>query len=319
MAFVEKMALNLADLPLAAASFTIRGLHESVAYFGTVDRTYAVQNAGIALSPISLALDQPLDFRASLSREDTARVQNGILTLGRLVIDLRTARTVDLSLSPTRDPNTIRARIPECLGLVRAVLADTLATRTAAAETGFGDLLLPFRSLRPLTRPASPAGQMDVRGAFVSRLNALLEPGAPEAAAPAIASLTGLGPGLTPSGDDFLIGLLSALWFFKGIRPAESLLQALRPEIRLRLGGTTPVSAAFLGEAAEGRFGERICGFWTGIGQGSWDQALQDLTAVARTGHSSGTDTLGGMIFGLVLLRDPAIHDDPGSPDHPGN
>lgn len=305
MAFVEKMALNLADLPLAAGSFTIRSLHEAVAYFGTADRTYAVQHAGIALSPISLALDQPVDFRASLSREDTASVQNGILTLGRLVIDLRTARTVDLSLYPSRDPRTIRARIPECLGLVHTVLADTLATRTAAAETGFGDLLLMYRSRTPLNRPTASAGQPDARGVFVSRLNAFLEPGALEAVAPNIASLTGLGPGLTPSGDDFLIGLLSVLWFFKGIRPAESLLQALRPEIRRRLGGTTPVSAAFLGEAAEGRFGERICSLWAGIDEESWDQARQDLNAVARTGHSSGTDTLGGMIFGLVLLREP--------------
>jgi hypothetical protein len=103
-------------------------------------------------------------------------------------------------------------------------------------------------------------------------------------------SLIGLGPGLTPSGDDYLGGVLVALRQFDRKPQAQSLWRWLRP----RLGRTSDISAAHLEAAAAGEGHEALhrCIEALCLLAPDWKAALDALGAV---GHCSGWDSLAGV------------------------
>jgi hypothetical protein len=108
--------------------------------------------------------------------------------------------------------------------------------------------------------------------------------------------LIGLGPGLTPSGDDYLGGMLVALRLCARASQAQSLWRWLEP----RLGGrTSAISAAHLAAAAEGEAHEALheCLATLLGGERPWESVLQALDGV---GHCSGWDALAGA---LAVLR----------------
>lgn len=114
-------------------------------------------------------------------------------------------------------------------------------------------------------------------------------------AARQLSSLVGLGEGLTPSGDDFLCGLLAAC-SLTASPVAYSLGQALRSLLPSVLDKTNLVSAGFLRCAVEGLFSRPVLA----LAQGA---CLSDAQAAfASIGHSSGADTLSGMIFLFSVL-----------------
>lgn len=115
--------------------------------------------------------------------------------------------------------------------------------------------------------------------------------------------LVGLGEGLTPSGDDLLIGLL-AVTHFGSVALDQGLVsrvQLLATAIAARAPrATTAVSAHYLRQAAQGAFSERAEAAATALLSGL--SSPDPLTQLLTSGHSSGTDTLIGMVFGLKLF-----------------
>jgi hypothetical protein len=104
--------------------------------------------------------------------------------------------------------------------------------------------------------------------------------------------LLGLGPGLTPSGDDYLGGLLVALRACGRSRQAESLWRWMRPRLP---GRTNAISAAHLEAAAQGEAHEALhqalaCLFGA---VEDWEDALDAIDSV---GHCSGWDGLAGAL-----------------------
>jgi hypothetical protein len=95
--------------------------------------------------------------------------------------------------------------------------------------------------------------------------------------------LIGLGPGLTPSGDDYLGGMLLALQRLERAPQARSLWRWLEP----RLVRTSGISAAHLAAAAEGEGHEALHAILAG------ELALEMLDAI---GDTSGWDSLAGMV-----------------------
>ena len=103
--------------------------------------------------------------------------------------------------------------------------------------------------------------------------------------------LVGLGPGLTPSGDDYLGGMLVALRACGRAAQADSLWRWLKPRLS---GRTSAISAAHLAAAAAGEAHEALHEclevLFSGT-QASWDEPLARLD---RVGHCSGWDGLAG-------------------------
>jgi hypothetical protein len=104
------------------------------------------------------------------------------------------------------------------------------------------------------------------------------------------AMLIGLGPGLTPSGDDYLGGMLVALRAFGRVSRADSLWRWLEPRLP-RL--TSPISGAHLAAAAAGEAHEALHLCLAALFAG--DRRLDDAMArLGRVGHCSGWDALAG-------------------------
>lgn len=103
--------------------------------------------------------------------------------------------------------------------------------------------------------------------------------------------LIGLGPGLTPSGDDYLGGVLIALHAFGRKTQAHGLWRWLSP----RLPRTSAISGAHLAAAAAGEGHEALhrCLLALVAVEPDWPSALAALDAV---GHCSGWDSLAGAV-----------------------
>ncbi len=116
------------------------------------------------------------------------------------------------------------------------------------------------------------------------------------------AGLIGLGPGLTPSGDDFLVGLLAAL-HCSPQSAHRAMFGCLGDVVTERaLKGTNAISATALKNAAAGRFPETVLMLLAEICADN-PQRLNDRAAkVLAIGSSSGTDMLYGITAGLRLV-----------------
>ena len=112
------------------------------------------------------------------------------------------------------------------------------------------------------------------------------------ASAEAVGGLLGLGPGLTPSGDDFLVGALALLDAI-GERGAHA---ALARAVIAALGSTSPLSACFLRAAAAAHVGEAL---HRAVSSTIADNAGAAIEAIENVGHSSGWDMMAGITTAL--------------------
>lgn len=112
-------------------------------------------------------------------------------------------------------------------------------------------------------------------------------------------ALVGLGGGLTPAGDDFLVGLLAAL---RAGGDSVSLL-ALIEKLQERLQGTPMLSRAFLQRAMAGEFSEPVLALLTALPQGSQKMITETVSRLCFIGHTSGCDLLGGLLYGFQAIK----------------
>lgn len=114
--------------------------------------------------------------------------------------------------------------------------------------------------------------------------------------------LIGRGPGLTPAGDDFLMGWLYALWAKdegrgtgdegRGTLPSP---QSLVPTPHSR---TTTLSAAYLQAASQGEAAETWHNLVAALTQPSSEERLTAAAqAILAIGHTSGADALAGFVW----------------------
>ena len=120
-----------------------------------------------------------------------------------------------------------------------------------------------------------------------------------DAIAEAAAHLVGLGPGLTPAGDDFLTGYLAALWSRAGFgAKQEAGLTALAAVLAPLFARTNAISRQMLDDAAHGRFAQALVDVTLALsGAGNINAAAARALA---SGHSSGADALCGLLFGCA-------------------
>ena len=224
---------------------------------------------------------------------------------GRLVVDLRAAS----AWSPRLARGTLRARH---LDQVTQHLATALAR--APATGGFAPLLgllahgvaWPIDGLPRTCATAYPAIKRLLAGARAGNLHVALD---------GARGLIGLGEGLTPSGDDLLVG------FSAGLRAVASPLDPglARACAQLASGRTTRVAEVFLAHAARGEYSARIHRLVHVLSVGSARvpsavgvvraasaeataggavSLADELSLALRWGASSGADTLLGVLLG---------------------
>ena len=113
--------------------------------------------------------------------------------------------------------------------------------------------------------------------------------------------LIGRGPGLTPSGDDFIVGFLAGLWAQACHDPKRTrFIKALSELLGKYLFKTTDISQAYLSAACQGEISESLsnlaCVIARGANAATLKAALEQALAV---GHTSGADGVSGLLAGL--------------------
>lgn len=203
---------------------------------------------------------------------------------------------IHLSDAPTWTPPAP----PPCnrVSLMRGLtcLDASAMTRVAGDKQGLLSLVYPAAGYADrLAHAADPT---------VRALRAWLRQALPAAtvmAPPALDSLVGLGPGLTPSGDDFIGGVLATLYQL-GYQPvAERLYETAAP---LAAQSGNPISAAYLAAAARGAANADIHRGLHAVLNGDMDEIGEALRAIGGIGHTSGFDTFAGVIVTLRCVAE---------------
>ncbi len=181
-------------------------------------------------------------------------------------------------------PVPLRARAGRGALCLRLASLERASARHAARE-GLGGVIAGANS--PLIDRARPA--LNAIDAWLAQRGAPIPPAA--------GSLIGLGPGLTPSGDDFLAGVMIGVRAAGDRTAAAALWKWLEPQAAAL---TSAISGAHLAAAARGEAHEALHGCVEALFGADapragprWGQLLARLDAV---GHCSGRDGLAGVV-----------------------
>ncbi|HEV8673813.1 MAG TPA: DUF2877 domain-containing protein [Methylomirabilota bacterium] len=188
---------------------------------------------------------------------------------------------------------------------VRAVAAETAACAPADGLARVISTLAPAGAAPP-DAARSPLDQL--AGPAVTALAGWLrsvrdQAGPPTPGPPSeLESLIGLGPGLTPSGDDLLGGAMIALRAFGRPDAAERLADRLLPRARSR---THRISLAHLASAADGEGMAALHALLAALCEPDLPQLHACLDALAAVGHTSGWDALAGASVVAAVMSSP--------------
>lgn len=130
-----------------------------------------------------------------------------------------------------------------------------------------------------------------------------------EEACAAIGPLIGLGPGLTPAGDDFLVGYLAGLWSTASFDTARlRFLTSLGVWLSRAASETNVISRAHIQSAVRGHASEPIARLAERLDRADTiDCVRAEAQAALQVGHSSGTDGVTGLLFGCAAWTRPSL------------
>lgn len=250
------------------------------------DDWICIGHADIGSGPLNVPCraDSLPDWRALAPPGGDARVAGGSLLLGERVQVVLAGAPV---WQPPRRPRWTDATLARGLaGLARRSPSDL-------PTDGLAGLLQPGPRVQgPVARAALPA--LAQLHAWIARPG-----GGPSAAAHVARPLVGLGPGLTPSGDDFLAGCLVALRLAGDHARADELWAAVTAHAH---GGTHAISHAHLRAAARGRTGEDLHRVLDAVLEGDMSALDRAMDRLAWQRNHSPWDFLAGSCAVLRAL-----------------
>ncbi len=294
----ERLAAQ-ADPGAAVMGVTSRGVFLRLADGGVVFLSSEAYGG-----PLTLNLGAGAGRLAGLEARAVGRVSMGEIEFPGSAVVLRIANNVGVWEAPDR-PGLVLP-VGAWAGRWRAVARQALALRPVGQAGG----LLP--AALAVSGPAAPGQAARLEGApgphlaWEGRLaglqaacQAAWRARQPLALGEALGAFMGLGPGLTPSGDDLIAGFLLALARWGDlICPGLALDDLARPLLARASGAASALSAGLLACAARGQADERLILGLDGLLVGAPDAPVC-AAALAGWGHTSGLDALVGM--GIAL------------------
>lgn len=233
-----------------------------------------------------------VDGLVTIAAEDAGGLPNGILLPG--AIDYR-AHGLQQDMIASLDRAAVR--VPAAGFVIRISSARPWSARLPVADgrrwaTRTADAHALLRSAVRL----APAGLLAIPVAreLLADVGRAIARGDDEGAALAARSLVGMGPGLTPSGDDALVGVEAALHALG--HPSAGFLAAALADVDER---TTAVSAVLLSHASRGEFTERIHRLLGALLVGRAQALPAAVRRAVAWGATSGADGVSGVLTGL--------------------
>ncbi|HID53079.1 MAG TPA: DUF2877 domain-containing protein [Anaerolineae bacterium] len=226
----------------------------------------------IGAGPFALVLPLARPFSTIFSLQDKVDINDNILRVGLFEIDITDA--------------AFWQPIPDWQRLRR----NTAVWRTWLPQ--LQDMTASYRRRQGIDVPSGLSARLEAGAALF--LRGLVEEDTAVCCA-GVQKLAGLGQGLTPAGDDFLLGAMYGLRVRERVEAARFWNELI---VDTAVPRTTALSAAWLRAAAQG---EAVTA-WHEFCRHSavadrWGTAVQ---RILRTGHSSGVDALTGFTAVLV-------------------
>lgn len=166
------------------------------------------------------------------------------------------------------------------------------ATWTTATEGLNARLTLSAGRIRAVAWTEAGAMAADVLGALWS--------GQPDLLHQRLARTVGRGPGLTPSGDDVIVGILAALTLSPELRDGPRLARKLARALAPHLGTTTEISRHLLVQAGQGRFARPLHELGMALHAPAPERDLFNaIDRALAVGGTSGADTCMGLICAM--------------------
>jgi hypothetical protein len=274
------------DLLATDATWTVHSVFERALNVSTPDRALlgvVLAEGGNGPAVVLLQPSPGLPRLDGLVEPGTAaRVSARTLTIGD-------ALAIDLAPAMLWSPPPIRLTLP-----IEEVAQRIVHVRARAAS------LAPNEGFGPLLND-SATGRPDIvllrASALIDNLSTTIRARRWDQVAASARALSGLGSGLTPSGDDVLAGLALGIRAGLGTLP-EPLADALNGAIE---GRTTDLAVARVRHAVAGRPDEAVHQLLSALVDGPSAPLDAAVRAVIAYGHSSGADTLVGIDRGLRL------------------
>ncbi len=240
--------------------------------------------------PQAIRLDVPEDFTFERFRPgETVSCDGRELRLSGMMVDLRHATRWSCHL-PSLSSLPSFAAAQNAWRLIWEALNER--QRVVQADLVAQEL---FSSHPPLSEIAH-----QIRQPLVSLLESARR-GDSRTAEPALRSLIGLGRGLTPSGDDLLVGLLAG-WRISASRfpVLEQFLLQIEPQIIRLSHQTNAISRTFLIHAMHGQVSASLAFLAQHICiVSSRSDLLEAFERASCSGHTSGLDAITGLLLGI--------------------
>ncbi len=235
----------------------------------------------IGNGPFSMVVEK-INFGKFVSKETNININHGILQMGKLTLspngnDLWTAQP---------DWNAVK-QVKIELSVIKNIL------KRHAPQDSIARLALDLPSSMPEKVIAASKQGLDLIHQGIAQ-NALksIQDGAKR--------LAGLGVGLTPAGDDYLVGVMHGVWARMKNADARKICQAI---IDSSVDRTTTLSKAWLQAAAGGEAGEVWHALLDALIKESNDNIAYCVMRILPTGHTSGADALAGFVDTVELLQ----------------
>ena len=238
---------------------------------------------GMDNAPLTAIVDIPNFAAAGIAVDDAVAAIDQALHVGdRLVLNFAAAPVW-------------RARLPSYAPAPSRLPGQLAAARRYLVQQGVRGGMSPQAGAEGAFA-SEVAVALEQRSAWL--LDALLHSRPTEACRHAV-SMLGLGPGLTPSGDDFLVGLFAVLNLTGS--PCQGWLDGGALLLLHAEHATNAISRAALTAAAAGRVRESIAALIDALLHGTPTTLVQPLRRVLVIGATSGADMVAGVLAGLEL------------------
>jgi len=124
-----------------------------------------------------------------------------------------------------------------------------------------------------------------------------------QAASRAADKLIGLGPGVTPSGDDILIGFLAGLWSTRGHNQEQlAFIHSFGKRLIQSARKTCEISRTYIFHAVRGQFSKSLSLIAEAIANA--EGVEQAMVTAMRVGHFSGQDSVTGLLTGVCIWNE---------------
>jgi hypothetical protein len=260
---------------------------------------YAVVENSLGNGPLNLVIPSttPPPFQ-HFSVGETVRSTGEILML---------SDSLDVGLASAQlwDPKPHPALGADAEGLRRALTA-LVATATTRSPEGSLARLLPYLQAEDLPDPLQKVRHFPRSHALMGGLAEALARRNRRSLKVVTSSMAGLGPGLTPAGDDFLSGVLLALALTRDQRDDAELGEIAGMLVETAGPRTGEISAAYLKAAHAGEASEawhRLLGAIAGGDSRTLEEAAH---AVFQVGETSGADMLAGFLTAMQAVYAPS-------------